>query len=254
MMLFGGASGPGLSLGAGKDKAEVEITGVLKDGSASWQGSGLKVGDVVVEVDSQKVLSVDQAASLLRGNVESVVQIKVLRRGLLGPEVKTAWVKRGVDKKFVEDKKRGEVAKAKATAAKSSQQKTGLGGGGSGGWFGSAAPKAMDAVWDPFAAVRGPGLVLGKGKAPGEVVITGIEKGGPVDRQSGVLRVGDVVVGVDDEAVRGLSVDTVSSKLRGPTGSSVRIKALRRGMTGEEHVTSPPFPVLTGQVSSLPSY
>ena len=117
-MLFGGASGPGLSLGAGKDKAEVEITGVLKDGSASWQGSGLKVGDVVVEVDSQKVLSVDKAASLLRGNVESVVQIKVLRRGLLGPEVKTAWVKRGVDKKFVEDKKRGEVAKAKATAAK----------------------------------------------------------------------------------------------------------------------------------------
>ena len=121
------------------------------------------------------------------------------------------------------------------------------GGGGSGrsaggGWFGSAAPKAMDAVWDPFAAVRGPGLVLGKGKAPGEVVITGIEKGGPVDRQSGVLRVGDVVVGVDDEAVRGLSVDTVSSKLRGPTGSSVRIKALRRGMTGEEHVTPPPSP------------
>jgi len=140
---------------------------------------------------------------------------------MLGPETVTAKVKRGLGK---------EVADAKHKA--STEKKKDAGGGG--GWFGAPAaadtkPKAAERKWDPFAPVKGPGLALGPGKVKGEVIISGVLKNGPADLHSGVLKVGDVVVGVDGQSVKGLSVEGVSAKLRGPDGSEVHIKVERRG-------------------------
>ncbi|KAJ1486909.1 hypothetical protein T484DRAFT_1889829 [Baffinella frigidus] len=300
MLLFGGAvSGCGLGISAGEAKGEVKITGMQKDGPADMQG-GLSVGDLIVEVDGNKV-DMQSCAAALRGKFESLVQIKAVRMGgFLGPETITAKIKRGVtreiaaakeakkteqqqgawnlfgggasdDKKGAPEKKKdagsvggwfgaasdvkeGGTAKktdagdgggwfgapaAADTKAKGAGKKKD--DGGEGGWFGVPAAaetkaKSAEKKWDPFAPVKGPGLALGPGTVKGEVIITGVKKNGPADLQSMTLKVGDVVVGVDDASVKGQSVEGIASKLREPAGSEVRIKVERRGLMGDQYV------------------
>ena len=63
-----------------------------------------------------------------------------------------------------------------------------------------------------------------------EVVIVSIIPEGPAAEVD--LRPGDVIVKVDDKAVRGMTVDRVANLIRGPEGTEVKLTLLRGGHGG----------------------
>jgi carboxyl-terminal processing protease len=67
--------------------------------------------------------------------------------------------------------------------------------------------------------------IIGKTPAEDELIITDVLEGGPSEKAG--LKAGDKIVEIDGEKVRGLSSDECISKMRGKTGTKVKIKVIR---------------------------
>lgn len=85
--------------------------------------------------------------------------------------------------------------------------------------------KAFNAALDP-EKIGGIGVMIEPDQTTGSVRITYVLPGTPAERAG--IQVGDIITAVDGKPTKGLSVDIVSSRLRGKAGTVVAV-SLQRG-------------------------
>lgn len=85
--------------------------------------------------------------------------------------------------------------------------------------------KAFNAALDP-EKIGGIGVMIEPDQTTGSVRITYVLPGTPAERAG--IQVGDIITAVDGKPTKGLSVDMVSSRLRGKAGTVVAV-SLQRG-------------------------
>ncbi len=65
------------------------------------------------------------------------------------------------------------------------------------------------------------------GEVEQQVIIQSVIYGGPAEKRG--LLPGDVIIGVDDKPIRGLRLDQVVDRIRGPRGTTVKLTVTRQG-------------------------
>lgn len=65
------------------------------------------------------------------------------------------------------------------------------------------------------------------GEVEQEIIVQAVIFGGPAEKRG--LLPGDVIVGVDDTPIRGLRLDQVVDRIRGPQGTTVKLTVTRQG-------------------------
>lgn len=69
----------------------------------------------------------------------------------------------------------------------------------------------------------------GEGHSIGPLLVNDVYKGTPAEASG--LRINDTIVAIDRVATKGMLLDTLVSRIRGPVGTSVRLSIMREGFT-----------------------